>query len=297
LDNPYVSGSFNVSVQDNGRPVSGVNVLLVDAIGMTLTGKTASSGIAAFNPGNIMVGINNAIIPTQSVTISSSPITVISFFQSVQPVTVVSSGLQSVAFNALTQSVSMWSLAAAEVYPYGGTSLAYGITYIQSGNLNEPVSFSIVPAGPSTVFPNNWITNYSRVMLGNGTNSGTVTIEIPCSVQQPYFEINATKSNGVSFSSAMHHITRDYQVNVQIDWVCVGYDPNTTYNIWNLVLQTKYDCGLPWTVNIFGLVNGNFVNGAVVATSEDYMMPGLSGTISNPQAGSFSLATGNNFNF
>src|SRR5260221_9805378 len=174
------SGNFNIYVVDGTTPISGVTVFLVDPSGNTITSITQNVvGYAAFNVPSITNGSWTAGVSQQSY-----------FGYSSVPITITGNAGGNFYLTASSQSVSAWALSAPESYPYNtGTVLAYGVSYIQPGSLNEPVSWSV---GPPGILPSGWAATFFPPVVGSGdgVDSGTVSVTIPpspCPINQSVF--------------------------------------------------------------------------------------------------------------
>jgi hypothetical protein len=231
-----VSGSFNIFVYDQGAPASGVTVFLEDPNGIFQAPATtqASLGYAIFNPQNIINGVWTAGVSAQGI-----------FGYSTLPITVTNNTGGNYSFTAPTQSVSVWSISPLDTYSYNsGELLSYGVSYVQPGNLNEPVSISL---NVINTIPSDWgVTFYPSVFgTGNGINSGTVTFTIPiasCTNQQPQFSVEATKFNGNSIYSSPLTIQKNFTSHITMEQIGTGEE--TMY----LTMQSINDCSEPWTV-------------------------------------------------
>ena len=234
-----VQGNFDIYVLDNTIPVSGVTVFLVDPFGNTETPEITQNvvGYAAFNVPNISNGVWTAGVSQQGI-----------FGFSEMPITVTDNSAGNYYFSAPYQSVSVWNISPLENYNYQvGEQLAYGVSYVQPGNLNEPVSMSNNVIG---VFPAAWgVTFYPQVLgTGNGVNSGTVTVTVPvgnCTDEQPIFSFEATKLNNVQFFSSPLTITKNFISTMKLLWLNspVSFTSDILLN-----LTTTNDCTNTWNV-------------------------------------------------
>ncbi len=259
-----VVGKINVYVGESSNSIAGVTVFLVDPSGNTIPSQVTQSSApfnAAFQISNPIVGTWHAVVPSQKVYGSTSDY----FYDSVQPITITNSTVLplNVLFNdnVFSQAISVWLVSPQAIYPFGGTVLTYGVSYINSGNLNEPVSLEINPA---TSIPANWQISFSNPILGTDSDSGGMTISIPCSDVKPTFDVIGIKGNGATLtnSSSSLSISRNYTGSVQLSW---SKSSDNSYLL--VTLNSLYDCGTTWTLSYsnrpylsnFSIVNGQSI--------------------------------------
>ncbi len=252
------TGSFNIYVVDGTTPINGVTVFLVDPSGNTLSSITQPVvGYASFSVKNIANGIWTAGVSQQSY-----------FGYSTIPITVTNNTAGDYYFTAASQSVSVWNITTAQSYPYNtGTALSYGVSYVQPGNLNEPVSMSYGPAG---ILPTGWgVTFYPAILgTGNGVNSGTVTVTIPpspCTIDVPVFNFISTKINAISFISDPQTITKNFTSNFKLIQTFVRPSSGFMGPV-SLLVSSTDDCGVTWDISWTYYINGSkYVSGSGAA--------------------------------
>lgn len=243
------TGSFNIYVVDGTTPISGVTVFLANPSGVTITSVTQSVvGYAAFNVPSVANGVWTAGVSQQNY-----------FGFSTIPITVTGNAGGNFYLTAATQSLAVSNITSPQYYPYNtGTNLAYGVSYIQPGNLNEPVSMSYGPPGS---LPAGWGVTFFPSVLGAGTgpNSGTVTVTIPpspCTINQPVFNFIGTKFNSITTISSPQTITKNFTSNFQLIQTFVR--PGSGFNgPVSLKVTSSLDCGSNWNISWTVYNNGS----------------------------------------
>lgn len=240
------TGNFNIYVVDGTSPISGVTVFLVDPSGNTSTSITQNVvGFSAFNIPNVTNGIWTAGVSQQSY-----------FGYSTMPITVTGNAAGNYYLTAPIQSLAVSNISSSQSYPYNtGTKLAYGVSYVQPGNLNEPVSLSCYPPGS---LPTGWGVTFYPSILGTeiGANSGTVTVTIPpspCTINQPVFyftgiKFNSTNSQPNYIQSTPQTITKNFTSNFQLIQTFVRPASGFTGPV-SLKVSSSFDCGNSWNIS------------------------------------------------
>jgi hypothetical protein len=246
-------GTFNVAVLDTA-PVQGVTLYMLDPLGNTI-GPVLSSqayGIATFNIKNVTNGVWNAFLPTQGVSyvINGGAATIQHYYyNSYQPVTMLNINQASVSFYTNgTYAVTL--LPVTQTFSYNSYPFSTSVTagYVQSGNLNVPVSVNLGIESYSglSVSPNSFI-------LGEGVTQQSVVVSLDtCFAKGVAVTINANEFINSPIISALNSgscavtVSRNFSIPVTVQAV---YDQ--TSNVYAINLIASRDCGVTFNYSVY----------------------------------------------
>lgn len=289
-DVPAGPGTFTVSVLDT-TPIQGVTLYMLDPLGNTVGPVLSSSnyGVATFGVKNVTNGVWNAFLPTQGVSYvtgsGSNAVTVHHYFyNSYQPVTMLNSNQASISFytdmNGINNAVTLLPVTQTSSYNIYPFSAAVTAAYLQSGNLNVPVSIAL------------YIETYtglnispSAFILGEGVTQQAVTVSLnTCFANGIAVTIGANDFTGaiIANSSSSVTVNRNYGITVKI----YAFASPPTYLI---NLTASEDCGATFNYSVdstnkpyANLGRGTFTSGETISFTDSNTNDNVNFTISSP---------------
>lgn len=261
-----VKGAFNIYVYDT-IPRQGVTVVLYDTtFSNPVTNVTDQFGNAPFNPSNLQIGTYTAVVlaqgrygySSQGITLTSLP-----------------NGPVSCSFIAASQSLTINSGIPASYTTSSGTSaFNFGVSYIQPGTLDVPVSIS------TNALDSAWTSTPSAFVLSMSNPSTIASIDRnSCSVLNEPVTWTALDFLGSPVGVVGTVINKTFGVNVQVSvsttfstCQCFGGNCHDTMTS-TLTLNSPNDCNTVWSVQINSLAPRNMTNGQTYTSGNSNHTP------------------------
>ena len=194
-------GAFNCYVYDGGGK-QGVKVVLLDpTLSNPVTNTTDQFGNAVFNPSPLQIGTYTAEVLDQGrYGLSALPIIVSSTAQ----------GPVSCEFDALAQALTIVSGAPAS-FAAGTGSFNIGVSYVQSGTLDVPVSIS------TNTLPSGWNVSPAFFILNMSQPETVLSVnKVGCAILNQPVSFLGSDFQGVYLANAGVTLMRNFPVNVQL---------------------------------------------------------------------------------
>jgi hypothetical protein len=294
------TGAIEVYIKDTGSAVPSVNIYLLDPSGNTFTSQTTQPGVgyAAFNPPSLTSGVWTAEVPTQSVSygiyLPGTGVTQTikhTYGYSTLPITVAGSGQYAATFTTGGNNVQVSPITQA----YGTgipVNIPATVTYYENGNLDVPVSVSMVSnpslTGLNFLSPASWIFGGVN-LIATDTLGKNICYSQPITLS---LTANDFSGNPVSISNAT--VSKNYSVGVTLYATKIA---NGATQFVRIMVDTTNDCGATiWNTTESGSGDsgsGTIASGQMISMTTDtqpFIVSASTTSVYGTVSGSFQVA-------